>query len=289
MTSSYQPASHYDRVTAAWGLLLGNDLHYGVFADGTESLTHATHVLTELMVQNARIEAGVKVLDVGCGTGAPAVFLGATHHAHVTGITTSAVGVAQATRRAEKAGLTSALRFEVRDGTDNGFDDATFDRVWVLESSHLMPARDRLIAECARVLRPGGRLTLCDIVLRRPMPLQEVVRLRAPLTLLRQVFGEARMEPLDVYARLATDCGLVVTEQIDLTAATRPTFARWRDNAELHYDEVVNLLGETDTQRFIDSCTVLEGFWDDGTLGYGLLAAQRPFDAQRMTMEATGE
>ena len=36
------------------------------------------------------------------------------------------------------------------------------------------------------------------------------------------------------------------------------------------------LLGPEGWQQFIDSCEVLEGFWDDGTLGYGLLAASKP-------------
>jgi 27-O-demethylrifamycin SV methyltransferase len=119
-------------------------------------------------------------------------------------------------------------------------------------------------------------LALCDVVLRRPMPFREVRRLREPLTLLRQVFGDARMEPLDRYAELAEEHGLIVVEKVDLTAATRPTFARWRDNAEAHRRGVVELLGETDWNRFVDSCAVLQRFWDDGTLGYGLLAATRP-------------
>ena len=60
---------------------------------------------------------------------------------------------------------------------------------------------------------------------------------------------------------------------ISLTAATRPTFARWRENAARHRDTIVASIGEEDWQRFADSCDVLEGFWDDGTLGYGLPAA----------------
>ena len=34
---NFDPAAHYDRVTEAWRLLLGQDLHYGVFATGSES------------------------------------------------------------------------------------------------------------------------------------------------------------------------------------------------------------------------------------------------------------
>lgn len=272
---SYDPASHYDRVTAAWTLLLGEDLHYGVFSSGGESLADATAALTRRMIDAAQLEPGLEVLDVGCGTGAPACLLAGEHDVRVTGITTSAVGVAAARQRAAAAGLGDRVTFEQRDGMDNGFGDASFDRTWVLESSHLMRDRDKVLSECARVLRPGGRLVLCDIVLRRPMPFKEVRRLRVPLDLLREVFGEARMEQLETYVQLARSNGLEVEVADDLTAATRPTFARWRENAELHRDEVVRLLGADDHRRFVDSTVVLEGFWDDGTLGYGLIAAAK--------------
>ena len=84
------------------------------------------------------------------------------------------------------------------------------------------------------------------------------------------------MEPLDRYADLARAHGMEVDVQDDLTAVTRPTFDRWRRNAEQHREEVTELLGEEDWQRFVDACAVLEGFWDDGTLGYGLLGAATP-------------
>ena len=272
---TYDPASHYDRVTAAWGLLLGDELHYGVFTTGDEDLPTATQNLTDRMLAAVQLETGNEVLDVGCGTGTQACHL-AELGARVTGITTSAVGIATAVARAEAAGVADRTSFELRDGTDNQLPSESFDRVWVLESSHLMRDREAVVSECARVLRPGGHLALCDIVLRRPMPFEEVRRLRKPLALLREVFGDARMELLPRYTELAEANGLAVHDEVDLTAATRPTFARWRENARRHRDEVVASLGEEDWQRFVDSCDVLEGFWDDGTLGYGLLAATRP-------------
>jgi 27-O-demethylrifamycin SV methyltransferase len=273
---TYEPASHYDRVTAAWGLLLGDELHYGVFEDPADPLPVGTARLTELMIEALRIEPGHEMLDVGCGTGAPACHVAGAFGVHVTGITTSPEGIAAARARAAGAGLAERTAFEQRDGMDNGFPDASFDRVWALESSHLMRDRDRFVTESARVLRPGGRIAVCDIVRRRPLPFAEVRRLREPLALLRDVFGDARMEPLAEYRRLAEEAGLSVEVERDLTAATRPTFARWRANAERHRDEVVALLGEEDLGRFVASCDVLEGFWDDGTLGYGLLAAVKP-------------
>jgi cyclopropane fatty-acyl-phospholipid synthase-like methyltransferase len=270
---SHAPAEHYDRVTAAWGLLLGEELHYGVFADGITELADATGELTRLMIEHGRIEAGDEVLDVGCGTGAPAVRLAKELGAVVTGITTSEEGIRAARARAEREGVADRTRFEERDGMANGFADQSFDRVWQLESSHLMRRRDAVIAENARVLRPGGRMVLCDIVLRRPLDLAEVRRLREPLTLLRAVFGDARMEQLSEYGRLAEASGLAVDEQRDLTADTRPTFDAWAANATRHRDAVVALIGEEATDQFAASCDVLRGFWDDGTLGYALITA----------------
>ena len=272
---TYDPASHYNRVTDAWTLLLGNELHYGVFETGKEPLPEATQNLTWRMIEALQIARDQTVLDVGCGTGAQACRLAADLGARVTGITTSHVGVEASRARAASLGLSETASFERRDATDNGFADGSFDRIWILESSHLMPARDRLMAECARVLKPGGKLALCDIMLQRPLPFEEVRRLRKPLALLRDVFGDARMEPMAVYESLATAQGLVVEQTTDLTAATRPTFEHWRSNAKIHRDAVVALLGEDDLQHFVEACDVLEGFWDDGTLGYGLIAASK--------------
>jgi cyclopropane fatty-acyl-phospholipid synthase-like methyltransferase len=139
-----------------------------------------------------------------------------------------------------------------------------------------MRRRDRLLADCARVLRVGGRFALCDIVLLECMDFAEVRRLRGPLALLRSVFGDARMEPVARYRALADDYGLVVDTELDLAAATRPTFVRSRENASRHRDQLVALLGGAEWQRFLDACSVMERFWDEGRFGYTLLAGSKP-------------
>jgi cyclopropane fatty-acyl-phospholipid synthase-like methyltransferase len=271
----YDPSAHYDRVTKAWGLLLGEELHYGVFTSGHESLPEATAALTTRMIEAAHFAPGQRVLDVGCGTGAPACRLVADQGVEVVGITTSAIGVAAARERAAAEGLDGAT-FEQRDGTDNGFPDQSFDRVWVLESSHLMPDRKGLIDECARVLRPGGRIVLCDIVRRRQIPFLELRERREDFAVLRASFGAARMDPLEDYAELATAAGLVVDATTDLTAETLPTFAAWQANLDRHRSEVLDLIGQAAVDTFQQSLGILSAFWSDGTLGYGLMSAEMP-------------
>jgi len=271
----YNPAEHYDRVTEAWRLLLGEELHYGVFERGDEPLPVATGNLTTRMIEAAEFRPGLDVLDVGCGSGAPACRLVADHAVNVTGITTSDVGVATARARAAALGFDGAT-FEQRDGTANGFPDASFDRVWALESSHLMRDREALIAECARVLRPGGRFVLCDITRRREIPFDEVRARRDDFVTLRAAFGDARMEPLDYYTRTAEAHGLVVDRADDLTDLTLPTFEHWRANARTHRDEVVAAIGADGLDDFVRGADILEEFWREGTLGYGLFAAAKP-------------
>ena len=172
-TGGYEPAAHYDHVHRAWRLLMGEEFHYGFFEGPETPLEQATAALTGQMLTRAHIGAGDRVLDVGCGTGRQACDLAESLNADVLGITTSASGVAAATALAADRRLTGA-RFQQRDGTNNGLPDAAFDVIWVLESSHLMRDRKALLGECVRVLAPGGRLVLCDIIRKREIPFLEV-------------------------------------------------------------------------------------------------------------------
>lgn len=272
LDAGYEPAEHYDRVTGAWRLLLGEELHYGVFENGDEPLDAATGELTRRMLDAAQLIPGLDVLDVGCGTGAPARRLAQDFGVTVMGITTSEVGVAAARERNADV---DGVHFEVRDGTDNGFKDGSFDRVWVLESAHLMRERTRLLSECVRVLRPGGRLVLCDLTRNREISFTEVRDRRDDFATLRTAFGDAHFESVDFYAAHLADRGLTVEQADDLTDKTLPTFDRWRANAATHRHEVVDAIGEDGLEAFEQSCDILEGFWRDGTFGYGLVAAVR--------------
>jgi 27-O-demethylrifamycin SV methyltransferase len=268
----YEPAAHYDHVHRAWQLVMGEEFHYGLFATPDTPLERATEALTRSMLDRARVGSGDRVLDVGCGTGHQACAIVADRSASVLGITTSASGVAAATALAADRGLTGAA-FEERDGTDTMLDDGTFDVAWVLESSHLMRDKEALLRECARVLAPGGRLVLCDIVRTRDIPFLEVRARREDFALLRRAFGDAHMVPLEQYAATLTAFGMTITDASDISSSTLPTFAAWRANVDTHEDPLRRLLGDEGVTDFVESTHVLEAFWKDETLGYGILAA----------------
>lgn len=267
------PITHYDRITRAWQYLLGEDFHYGYFRAESESLEIATDNLTTLMAESGSIGHGVSVLDVGCGIGNPACHLAERYGCQVTGISTSPTGVEHARRRAQERGCSDRVSFMIADGMDNRLPDASFDRVWVLESSHLMPRKDALVAECARVLRRSGRVVLCDVILHRDLPLAEVLGRTQDFIHLHYAFGHAKIETLRTYQRCAELAGLRVTELRDISDQTFPTFAHWRRKVESNREAVRGLIGEDGLKHFRASCEILPTLWNQRLLGYGLIVA----------------
>lgn len=111
-----------------------------------------------MVVAIADLESIHVVLDVGCGPGA-AVRAAAGSVAWAVGVDRSEPMIAIARRRSE--GFSNA-EFVAAGAEDLPFPDATFDRVWTVHAFHHWEDRDRGIAECLRVLKPGGRLLIVE-------------------------------------------------------------------------------------------------------------------------------
>jgi 27-O-demethylrifamycin SV methyltransferase len=273
--SSADPAHHYDRVSAAWNIILGDDHHHGLFDGADTSLATATENLTRTMARAAEPQPGARIVDLGCGTGAQACWLAEHYPAtSVVGITTSAVGMSLARQRSEAAGLADAVSFKCADALDSGLADGAFDVVWLLESSQYLGPRPRLMHECARLLVPGGRVALCDVVLTRPLGLRDLRRWHDELDILRDSFGEAVLATPEQYREAAVEAGFEITQDVDLTERVVPTFGCWRERARHAQADVIPLIGEAGLSNFIAGCDVMERFFTEGIIGYALIAGR---------------
>jgi phosphoethanolamine N-methyltransferase len=105
---------------------------------------------------------GKRVLDIGCGIGGPAFVLARKYGAQVTGIDLEPQLIARAARRAAELGLSAQTEFRTVSLGPFGFPDRTFDVVFT--SGALTQTEDKagIVAECFRVLKPGGVLTCYD-------------------------------------------------------------------------------------------------------------------------------
>jgi ubiquinone/menaquinone biosynthesis C-methylase UbiE len=115
-----------------------------------------------LILDGLRLQAGMKVLDVGCGIGTDAFQLVAWvgPGGMVTGVDFSESLIAEAVRRAAGRGL--HITFEVGDAQALRFSDNSFDAVRTERMLMHVPDPSRALTEMARVLKPGGRMVVHD-------------------------------------------------------------------------------------------------------------------------------
>jgi arsenite methyltransferase len=122
----------------------------------------------------ADIQSGDVVLDVGCGAGIDSIIA-----AHETGSTGRVIGLdflpemlERTGAAAQEAGLTNVETLE-GDMESIPLPDAGVDRVISNGVINLSPRKARVLAECARVLRPGGGFCVSDLTIdERDLPVE---------------------------------------------------------------------------------------------------------------------
>ncbi len=122
-------AHHYDLNGRLYALFLDRDRQYSCayFPRGDETLEEAQaakkrHIAAKLLLDRPDLT----VLDIGCGWGGMALTLAKDFGARVTGITLSEEQLTEARARAEAAGLSDRVTFELMDYRDM---DRSFDRI----------------------------------------------------------------------------------------------------------------------------------------------------------------
>ena len=114
------------------------------------------------MVAAAKLRGDERLLDAGCGPGHTAMAF-APHVGEVVALDLSDAMLEQGRGLAADRGLTN-VEFRQGDAEHLPFDDDSFDRVTTRYSAHHWPHPAAALAEFRRVLRPGGRLLLADVV-----------------------------------------------------------------------------------------------------------------------------
>jgi SAM-dependent methyltransferase len=104
------------------------------------------------------------VLDIGCGLGGPARFIAATYGCQVTGIDLSQDFIDVATMLTARSGLADRVTYRQANALDLPFADASFDHGWTQHVAMNIADRAGLYASIHRVLKPGGRLAIYDVI-----------------------------------------------------------------------------------------------------------------------------
>ena len=106
------------------------------------------------------VDRTMHVLDVGSGLGG----LAAEYGCRVSGIDLTAAYCEAATVLAGWVGLDGLVSYRRGDALDLPFEDNTFDAAWTIHVAMNIADKPRLYAEVRRVLKPGGRFAVYDVV-----------------------------------------------------------------------------------------------------------------------------
>lgn len=179
----------YDQFGDMLAMTLGSTaLHIGMYAPHGErppvtTLTALADLAqdrqTEFLVDTIDLAPHEHLLDIGCGTGGPAVRLAERTGARVTGINVSKSQLARCqdrltTRGHAVPGLAERVDFAYGNAMQLDYADGAFDAAWSIDCIPHLSDRPAGLAEALRVLRPGGRLLFTEFTLRGSPTAEEV-------------------------------------------------------------------------------------------------------------------
>jgi sarcosine/dimethylglycine N-methyltransferase len=164
-------AAHWSRLAVTYDGALAALAEAGI--DPTAARPKDLHALdmihmgglaaTDALAEQASIEPGMRVLDVGAGVGGPARRFADRYGAKVTGVELSERLADTAERLTRLVGLSQNVRILNASALALPVEDASFDVVVMQHVAMQIAEKDRLFGELARVVVPGGRLALHEI------------------------------------------------------------------------------------------------------------------------------
>jgi SAM-dependent methyltransferase len=157
------------------------------------------------------LAAGKSLLDVACGAGGPALRIAEITGCSIVGVDVHEQAVSTARALAQQRGLSRLAKFQQADAQQPlPFPDKSFDAITCIDAINHLPDRPRVIAEWARLLKPGGRVLFTDpIVVTGPLTNTEIA--------VRSSIGFFLFVPADYDERVIAEHGLRLLVRDDIT------------------------------------------------------------------------
>lgn len=181
-----------------WELIMGQQIHIGGFQSSMD------------LSARAGIEGAAHGVDLCCCNGAGMRFLARFRNVRqMTGVDATETVVARGRERCDAEGLGERIRFVHADVCQNGLPSGSADFVWGEDAWCYVMDKSRLVAEAARIVKPGGTIAFTDWVAGHvPMTPAESARFLAFMKF-------PNVQSLDGYHALLSANGCEVLEASD--------------------------------------------------------------------------
>ena len=176
----------------------------------------------EALGRRARVDAASRVLDVCAGLAGPARFIARRWGASVTGIDLNPERAAGARRLTARVGLGRLVRMVRGDAQSLPFCPAVFTALVSQEGLLHVPDKGRALAECRRVLLPGGRIAFSDWIATPRLGDGERRRLE-------EWMAAVTLQSIEGYTSLLARAGFSAIEAEDLSAEWARILRRRRE------------------------------------------------------------
>lgn len=147
--------------------LWGDTRHIGIFEHAGDTVHDAMARVTERLGHSVQPQPDDRILTVGSGHGAVARHLAAIHGCRVVATDITDLDLTWGKALTQAAGLSHRVSFGWADLHRLPYENCSFDIYWAQECLIQAHSKHVALEEAARVLKPGGRLVLTDLVVRR--------------------------------------------------------------------------------------------------------------------------
>jgi cyclopropane-fatty-acyl-phospholipid synthase len=233
--------AHYDLGNAFYTRWLDPSMNYSSALFGgnlNQSLRQAQEAKVRRVLEQAGVQAGDRVLEIGCGWGALAEMATTRFGAHVTGVTLSTEQLAFAQDRMQRLGVADQADLRLQDYRD--ISDAPFDAVCSVEMIEAVGKEywPTYFASVANLLKPGGRACIQSIVIDDALYARYI---NSTDFIQQYIFPGGCLPSPSVFRAQAQAAGLEVSEEHAFGFDYAETLKRWREDFLHHRDEVLTL------------------------------------------------
>ena len=158
-------ATYYDTNYDNFQTELYSEIRREAFGEDIGQNSWMTASEQDVFLDWLHLSAGKKLLDIACGSGGPPLRIAAKTGCSLVGIDLHEQAIATAKSLAAQRNLKNGAEFRVVNASEPlPFPDGHFDAITCVDAINHIPNRLSVLAQWARLLKPGGRLLFTDPV-----------------------------------------------------------------------------------------------------------------------------